>query len=1119
MSKKHVLCFLTVLLVLLSSCENFMKGSSVKDELNRLVEQANSPDVELYFYSDSKEGVVAPNGIVSHRKGQTFPIVFIVNSGYRFLRWEVLDRKNMEPVTDALVFENPGARETKATLVRTVQNLYIHPVCVELPRVVSFYPAELDGGVYANTPVRITFNMPVTLPAAGNSFETQSPLVKIFQTYPATTGAAPDLTEFYEEPYLSQDGTMLVIIPKAQALSEYIHSVNAGASIKVAVNLNPNISASINGVVCSLYIEAAAAGQVQGFTYSINENTEHNAPEQLKLFATRKTVTLDDAVSLSSQQDFPVIQTGELVLDAASTGPGSAGDPYTAQDIYDHMTGRYIYIYGEYKDPESGFDTITIEENHTHTKEGIRVASEKWTPESVAGLQTLQDTQTGITRFCLKYELKSDDGAINLRITPSDLCGNVPTNPPVFTVIKSTSIGLENVEPFNWLGEGKSEDETFNDYYLFDEADPESQELILKRIRIAYENLSLENQTAYNSYLKGHELKEKLYKNVYLPEKYYSVYCSYVSGSEPEEMKLVEEEIDNKIKNWQISLDVDSIEGLEFTVYVNDILGNSEQKTYQFPGRPTVVTKKDNIVFFTSNYPFTEFVNFSNSNSICTHFHLSGNSCAVNNSYIACKNGNLLGYPEIPEVNLEFNTNIHPDVLLSCSSAGKETGIYKLTLDISESFWHDTDNSTFDSIFVMYRTELKKDSDDNEIWDITEFEQASLSCTFNVETTALYKNGITADIFGKKENTITKLANFLGEFRENALIEDNTPPEYKKLTANLDTFLFDIEFCSEDLQYETYILHPEIYDAQAGLDYVEWWTENNQIVNRIYKKAGDDSLELMLPNWDMDLDSEIVYLKSVDNNENCSYCEYKVDFHNDVIQLYSKDPTQAVSTFDRTKFYSPNEIQYLKTKLAITSINEADDINFLLDYNIAAGISMHTNCYITDLSIGNLDTILLDMAMLDSENEDYYFEIEEAIKNKFLKFVMLAQTDPENPHGGEYYYGVSDPVYCYVGELPQGKTGSGYALWFDNGGLISSDMPVYIETLVTKKSKTECEQWDIQQWLHHRMRYNPAYVDCSDIELYEIYEADYEEIEKGSCYVLVAHFCDGTVKKSPVYQR
>ena len=129
----------------------------------------------------------------------------------------------MEPVTDALVFENPGARETKATLVRKVENLYIHPVCVELPRVVSFYPAELDGGVYANTPVRITFNMPVTLPAAGNSFETQSPLVKIFQTYPATTGAAPDLTELYEEPYLSQDGTMLVIIPKAQALSEYIH--------------------------------------------------------------------------------------------------------------------------------------------------------------------------------------------------------------------------------------------------------------------------------------------------------------------------------------------------------------------------------------------------------------------------------------------------------------------------------------------------------------------------------------------------------------------------------------------------------------------------------------------------------------------------------------------------------------------------------------------------------------------------------------------------------------------------------------------------------------------------------------------------------------------------------
>ena len=70
-----------------------------------------------------------------------------------------------------------------------------------------------------------------------------------------------------------------------------------------------------------------------------------------------------------------------------------------------------------------------------------------------------------------------------------------------------------------------------------------------------------------------------------------------------------------------------------------------------------------------------------------------------------------------------------------------------------------------------------------------------------------------------------------------------------------------------------------------------------------------------------------------------------------------------------------------------------------------------------------------------------------------------------------------------------------------------------------KKSKTECEHWSIQEWQHHRMHRNPVYVNCSDIELYEIYEADYEDIESGSCYVLVAHFCDGSTKKSPVYQR
>ena len=214
----------------------------------------------------------------------------------------------------------------------------------------------------------------------------------------------------------------------------------------------------------------------------------------------------------------------------------------------------------------------------------------------------------------------------------------------------------------------------------------------------------------------------------------------------------------------------------------------------------------------------------------------------------------------------------------------------------------------------------------------------------------------------------------------------------------------------------------------------------------------------------------------------------------------------------------------MKTKLALVRIDTAsvgidDTSRCLVDFKIGDGYVPSTESYKVDLSENRLNEIFLAMGETDPVHEDVYLNFADSIENKLVKFVLLAQSDNQNFHEDGYFYGVSDAVYCYVGDIPSDKTGSGKMLWMENGVMISSDLPVFVETLVTKKSKAECEQWDIQKWQHHRKHIDPVYMDFTNSSSPMLYEIDYDKMDKGDCCVVVAHFSDGSTKMSPVHQK
>ncbi|MBR4180186.1 MAG: hypothetical protein IKR45_05720 [Treponema sp.] len=1113
MPKKHVLCFLTVLLVLLSSCENFMKGSGVKDELSKLVEEANAPEVELYIACDPKYGVVAPSGYVSYKTGQSFNLVFIENPGYKFVRWQVQDKTSLQNVPNALSFEDANSKETKVKLLSYTKNLYISPECIELPKIESFYPAELDGGIFANTPVRIKFNMPITLyDDALDQMESEQ-IIKIIQTYPLHDGEFTDITRYYNAPVLSDDGTTILVTPKAQELSAYIQTQNAESLIRVKVAFNSGINALVNGTSLYRYVPDATN---DSFYFRINSYVEDKPPEQLYFLATRDAVFYDDAA-----QDI-TIDISTLKTIPAGFVEGNALSAISEQNVYDRMAGEYLYFYGEYKDPDSGFDTILVEEKYVNTKEGIPAPDKDWIKGDVSAIQKW-DTPLGTTRFILKYKIKSDDGVINFRITPSDFCGN-HSQAQTFTIFKSTHIGLENVEPFNWLG-NESDDENIYNWCILEEgwSDIPSAD-ILKTVRISYDCLSegTEEVKGYTKYLQGHELRESIFKNICLPPHYYSV--SYKIGDKdyvPFDFHATEETFDTiKVASWIKTFDVDSIEGLCFKILVQDILGNIEEREYQFPGLAKIACVNDGmdpyLFYVSSDYPFDSLLTIDSNDF--SHEQFDDNYFADIFGLVICKNKNLIGPIRTLDIDdLLLGSPIEADFSIQSiylESAGEGTGKHNIIVNLSNNAWKISNTQTYDYLFIRYSTsQCTYEGTQMDVWTIKEFEKNNNTCTFLVNTEELYENGLNVVVWGKKGNELSEevIYSDTNMFLHSNSVKDNSAPLFVDMDRTMDNLELVFSSWDESLnyRYEEYFIHPEIKEFISGLDYIEWWTDE---VPELKYKAGQEYnwKEFVLPNWDLDSPKGNIHIKAVDKKNNSSECVFPYVFYDNMFAFEVMGTTGE----DRRKFCMPNEIKECRNyELIISREDDLSQVPCKLAYNIKENASHYFSIrpYSTDYVI-NLSESLLEEKFDELNEDDFYINILDSL----VKVTFTASLPDYSIINNTENYGVSNAVYMYCGDITDF---SSKIVFLENGAMLSSNYPAIVYTLVTKQPYEECKDWDIQKWDRRRKQIGKEYFDFSGSVSTDIYEIPLDQISPGECYIMVAHFSDGSIKYSSVRQK
>ena len=378
------LCFLAFL----TSCENFLKGANIRDDLAEAIEIANSTPMTINVMVDEGAGTVTPTQL-QLKKLEKFEIEYKPAESYRFIEWEVLDAQaNYLPMPYGINFDNKTAVKTTGQLLlkpHKSYNLVIHPKTVKVPSIVSVKPDSSNSASsnFANTPIIVQFNMPMeNCDLTSFNFDNIS-----------ITCNGVSVANCFNLPVFSSDKKTLTIAPKVSKLIEYITNKNSSV-IEVQVSFSEALYVWDKDLQLQVHLEQ---NEKSSFLVRYNLNKENNIPSADRFVVTNEPVTLDTINSLSLEKQFSIKQN--LTTD---------------EEILKNRSNGAVYIYGEYTDEESGIGSVKVVEKRTNRKDGSPVnegngSEEIYLFDSSVSYNTANcflefETTENTTRFLLKYE-------------------------------------------------------------------------------------------------------------------------------------------------------------------------------------------------------------------------------------------------------------------------------------------------------------------------------------------------------------------------------------------------------------------------------------------------------------------------------------------------------------------------------------------------------------------------------------------------------------------------------------------------------------------------------------------------------------------------------------------
>ena len=123
-------CLLAVLPFFLTSCDNFLNGGDVKQEIEDAIAYNNAKEITVLVQPEEGTGSTVPSGNHKVKQGYDFEVSFSENPAYSFVKWVAVSKdKPQEIIADGISFEDASAPKTKVKVSSDSNSIRIIPFC------------------------------------------------------------------------------------------------------------------------------------------------------------------------------------------------------------------------------------------------------------------------------------------------------------------------------------------------------------------------------------------------------------------------------------------------------------------------------------------------------------------------------------------------------------------------------------------------------------------------------------------------------------------------------------------------------------------------------------------------------------------------------------------------------------------------------------------------------------------------------------------------------------------------------------------------------------------------------------------------------------------------------
>ena len=1120
----------------MTSCENFLKATQVKEEIEEAIEIANSSPILYHIIADKDSGTVSPSQATLKKK-QSVNLLFTPADGWSFICWEALDRTTGEPVPDAIQFENPQKLETKAVIIKPTENLMIHPKCQLVPKVIEITPKFDNSGCDQDRTIEVVFNKPVnpqTLDFTGISITTPEG-AELFSTDPTKS--------FFETPYFSNDNKVLniptikgkfLLLP--DDLDENTTVYNSKKSTDdITVRLDLSAVKDADGL---------AFDQPEPHTYRVNKIVDNVPPviTDIHLFSTSD----ETDYFYKELTDKPFFKEDGITLNwsSAIVKYEDGTTQYQNGDYsQNHVSHVYITISGY--DSDSEIRNVRVHETYVHDINGNIVnATSSYQDFRITDVETeLTVNEDPLFKFDYNFDpSNTNNGLFLLQISIFDNANN-ESQIVDYWVIKdkaitcnkqtvSLKIGedvetwLENIPVYN---EQEGHEEYLLNVSTFSITSTpyyksfKSQRLLT--VTLNYENES-EKSVLFDNFDLGtgqtlpfiNQMQNALANNKRDPSK-----TSYWVTSLHEENGLTGSVID--IIPYRINIDYMYEENSKLYPIYSKRLNDNDQFTFS---ANNLIVKEENEtgykVYGSGAIDLSEledsktyyiyvrgFANLKNSNNSIVH----SVGIPIGNAYVYKKGETSSTTVNFPELVLP------PDDKITYK---RNSGLAEFSVTLNYSPNENYSNYTFIPCFLSTNGSFSYSSVDLNFKILNGYSYKAFLIAKNSSGKIVGKTTPSAPINFYKEDNISPLFIFSDSFSEKEVLQNN------KTYLNPNTFRcycywkgngyssygYDItknrtrDYCT----WVDYYLVPYAYGTGISLEEIK---KGGFEHGRVYMDTTKEWFEI--PYNNIPQGKYFLYFYYEDNSK---LKNYTLDYSRCPLYYFRINSEICVddSTSSSLNIKIPNFSNNLKP----------------------AGSELTTSDWKANISIQYLegnewtDTDVFETEMTKGEEFSSYQKDYVNNENNILGKYLRLSARYRSTFSSYYDYNIYlNPLYIYTGYYKHladyeaahpGKTAPAYCTsktWMPmaNGWQIFNDKPCFVHTRFCSKNLTEpgnLSKDAAYEWEARAQETGIVYNNGSTMT-FSYTDDNLDDVPSGYYYTTICHFADGTVVMSEVKQK